>query len=200
MGQSASASSIMHHITSYGGRNDLRPPFKQAILESPGFIPQPDEGVDDSTYKQFLNLTGAKDLESLQTESMDSKMLMEANAIMTYNSSYGIFKFGPTVDGSYVPDLPGLLLKEGKFHERIPMVLGYTSNNGVALTPPLIRSNSALRDHVKELFPDVPKSVLEWVDDHYPIGEKETERERIRHVADFLDVSSFRSLSWNLKH
>lgn len=38
MGQSAGGSSIMHHITAKGGT--ITPIFKQAIIQSPAFLPQ----------------------------------------------------------------------------------------------------------------------------------------------------------------
>jgi len=134
MGQSAGASSIMHHITAHKGTHD-RPAFSSAILESPGFFPQPNNTQDDQTYTEFLNLTGANNLDELVL--LNSSILMEANANMTWRSMYGFFKFGPTLEDSegYVPDLPGKLLQDGTFHKNIPMMLGYTTMDGYLLFP-----------------------------------------------------------------
>jgi len=38
MGESAGASSIMHHLSAYGGT--VKPIFNRAILQSPAFFPQ----------------------------------------------------------------------------------------------------------------------------------------------------------------
>lgn len=75
------------------------PVFRGAILQSPGFIPQPDPAQDDNTYTRFLNLTGVKNFEALLAFDKDADVLIQANADMTWQSNYGLFKFGPT--GTY---------------------------------------------------------------------------------------------------
>jgi carboxylesterase type B len=189
MGQSAGASSILHHITAAGG-DHYRPPIRQAILESPGFFPQPDNALENSKYQKFLALTESKDIEAVLALPKDSLELINANANMTYNSSYGLFEFGPTIDGWYVKELPGVALKNGNFHKGFPLFLGYTRNDGVAFTPPWIRSDDELGGYVRQLFPNVTKSVLDYVNTNYAINPDIEEREKIRQVANFLDVST----------
>ena len=70
MGQSAGASSIMHHITSLGGGRPYdgrKFSMQGAIIQSPGLFPQPNDTKDDEIYNRFLGLTKAKNLEALLT-------------------------------------------------------------------------------------------------------------------------------------
>lgn len=137
MGQSAGASSILHHITAGGGESSYQPNFEKAILQSSGFFPQPNSSHDDYIYSEYLRLTGAKDLNELQ--DVNSSILQAANAKMTYDSPYGIFNFGPTIDGDFVPDLPSKLLgtEDKQFHQGISVLLGHTAYDGLLFTPPV---------------------------------------------------------------
>jgi carboxylesterase type B len=197
MGQSAGAASILHHITASAGAED-RPVFNKAILESPGFFPQPDGAKDDATYEEFLNRTGAQNLAELRDKPTDATILMSANDEMTFRSPYGYFRFGPTIDGSYVPNLPGILLQNREFHS-MPLLLGYTKLDGLLFTPPWIRSNDDLEDHVIKLFPSIEDrlDVLQKLGDDYKITEPNNKaKDQLRQVADFFDVR-LRRLSSN---
>ncbi|KIW01659.1 hypothetical protein, variant [Verruconis gallopava] len=187
MGQSAGASSILHHITSPSFFRSSRSYFQKAILLSPGFYPQPNLTLEDIKYTKFLEASGKKSMDELIAEPADSPALLNANAELTYNSSYGLFYFGPNIDGLYVTDLPGKLLAKGNFQNGISLLLGYTRNDGVAFTPPWLRSSSDLRGYVKTLFPGTPEETMKFVDDNYPFLSGESEKDKIRHVADFLD-------------
>lgn len=189
MGQSAGASSIMHHITAYGGKSGIihsRPQMQGAILQSPGFFPQPNSTQDDEVYKTFLKLAKVDNLEALFTA--DTQALQDANAIMIHDSKYGYFDFGPTIDHSYVPDLPGKVLLQSDFP--VPaMLLGDMKLDGLLFTPPWIRTTQALLDHVKKLFPGVPDSVLTTIEEKYPVTSPFNPQGALLKVADFLDVS-----------
>lgn len=115
MGQSSGTSSILHHITAYGGNTARsKSQMQGAIVQSPRFFPQPNSTQDDEVYKPFLKLADdAKDPEAPLTA--DTDVPQKANAIMTHDSKYGYFGFGPTIDGDYVPDLPGKVLLKLSF-------------------------------------------------------------------------------------
>ncbi len=181
MGQSAGASSVLHHITSNGGEGT--PPFQQAIMQSPAFFPQADRAKMEMVYQAFLDAAGARDLAELRGKP--TELLMEINANMTYRSPYGQFAFGPVVDGSYVPDLPGRLLMQGKFHQEIKVMAGYNRREGALFTPPWIRTRFGFRAHIQDLFPDFPKTDLDKViQELYPINLWELDpRTKIGKVA-----------------
>ncbi|KAH7370126.1 Alpha/Beta hydrolase protein [Rhexocercosporidium sp. MPI-PUGE-AT-0058] len=198
MEQSAGASSILHHVTA-GGRDKffLEPTFQKAIIQSVRFFPQPDPAYDDKIYYQYLNLTGAEDLDELVT--LDSSILQSANAKMTFDSSYDTFNFGPTVDGDFVPDLPGKILGRGENHEGISLMVGQMAYDGLLFTPPWIRTNAQLKQHSAKLYPGIPKSVKSKITEMYPINPWiELAQKKITVVSDFLDDIAIQCNSYYL--
>ncbi|CZT01721.1 hypothetical protein WAI453_006765 [Rhynchosporium graminicola] len=196
MGQSAGASSILHHITA-GAGEQFKPFFNKAIVQSAGFFPQPDPDYDDLIYQQFLNLTGAENLEELAI--MDTSILQDANAKMTFDSPYGIFNFGPTIDDDFVPDLPGKLLAQNKNHDGISLLLGHMAYDGLLFTPPWIRNNSQLRDHAAKLYPGINGSVQNKITELYKINPLIlVAQKRIAIVSDFLDDIAIQCNSYYL--
>ncbi|KAL8756088.1 MAG: hypothetical protein Q9199_003187 [Rusavskia elegans] len=182
MGQGAGASSIMHHIAA--SDHDFKPRMKAAIIQSPGFFPQPDETQNDEMYTKFLELAKVEDYEALLTA--DTKVLQHANAKMVHESKYGYFNFGPTIDGGYVRDLPGKILAQDQLD--IPaMLLGHEKADGLLFTPPWIRTTEALLDHVRGLFPNVPQSVLDMISSDYTVPTKSGPQLSLLAAADFFN-------------
>jgi len=60
-------------------------------------------------------------------KSIPSQILTEAQQKQTGRSEWGKFTWGPTVDGNYVPDLPGRLFLEGKYIKNISILQGHTA-------------------------------------------------------------------------
>ena len=153
MGESAGGGSIEHHITAHGGGGDPAR-FARAILQSPTFYPRPandemPENVTQSTLK-LTNTTSPAELREVPSD-----VLMKVNELVVANSSYGFFTFGPVVDDTYVPALPGQLLLEGRYHKNISIMLGHNTNEAFLFTPPtLANTTSALDDLVIQQFPE----------------------------------------------
>ena len=191
MGQSAGASSILHHVVAGAGTEEYKPNFSGAILQSPAFFPEPDQYSSDVVYDEFKIRLNARfgSLEDLQRKSTIEIQIL--NALMTYYSNYGLFKFGPKVDYGYVPRLPGQFLLNNTYHKGIRMILGHTSLDGLLFTPPWIRDDEALRDYMSELYPFTPDSVLDTMKEKNYYGipdDKETaEISKINAVSDLLD-------------
>jgi carboxylesterase type B len=188
MGESAGASSILHHITSYGGNDDEKLPFSQGILMSPAFIPQPDRDAAGLAFARFQFEALSPTLEHLRVKS--SEELMYANARVNHYAPYGTFQYGPTVEFddsySYVPQLPGQLLAKGKYHKKIPLLLGHAFADGLLFTPPWIRNNSALEDYTKLLYPTTPSDALARIRTLYPMLSL-VPRDLVALASDFLD-------------
>ncbi|KAG4438276.1 hypothetical protein IFR05_006258 [Cadophora sp. M221] len=197
MGQSAGASSILHHITAGEGNKEYTPVFDKAIIQSAGFFPQPDPTHDDRNYQRYLDLTGARDLQELS--QLNTSVLQDANEMMTFESPYGIFNFGPTVDGDFVTDLPGNLLADNKNHDGIPLMVGHMAYDGLLFTPPWIRTNTQLREHSAKLYPGIPGSVKTKITELYPINWWiELAQKKIAVVSDFLDDIAIQCNSYYL--
>jgi carboxylesterase type B len=124
MGESAGASSIMHHLTAKGGNITL--PFQKAIIQSPAFFPQYDPVALDLQYRRFVESAGCPlegAFECLQRRS--PRVLQQANQRETARAEWGKFTFGPAVDGIYVRDLPGRELLHGNHVKNITILQGH---------------------------------------------------------------------------
>lgn len=128
MGESAGGGSIIHHVTAYGGTQGPAP-FRRAIPQSPGFEIALDGARGyDLALEAASNLTGQSVVTAAQLRSLDSKTLIEINKRVVNISSPGTFTYGPVVDGSYVPDLPALLLGRGKFDHDVEVMAGHNQH------------------------------------------------------------------------
>lgn len=46
-----------------------------------------------------------------------------------------VFGYGPTIDGSFLPDRPSTLLQQGRFAKDKPMILGSSNTEGTVFAP-----------------------------------------------------------------
>lgn len=117
MGESAGGSSITHHITAYGGK-DKNVPFQAAIPQSPAFQFNIDT---DATYAKTVAQASTESQMSVRSvtdlKKLSSEQLKSTNQKVVQSAVYGAFNFGVSVDGNYVPDLPQVLLAQGRFNK-----------------------------------------------------------------------------------
>lgn len=168
IGESAGAGSIEHHLTAYGGANGSLP-FQRAIPQSPTFYPVPaDDSEPENITQAVLKLTNTTTLAQLR--ALPSSLLQKTNELVVAQSSYGFFSFGPVVDGSYVPDLPGRLFLEGRYHKNIQLMLGHNQNEAFIFTSPFIQNTTAAFDAlVAQQFPEANASTQNYIEQNlYP--------------------------------
>lgn len=160
MGESAGGGSIMHQITAYGGT--VTTPFQQAIPQSPGFLPVPSNYDQEEIFQEFLNILNVKTIE--EARQLPSSTLIAANvAQVGLRSLSPSYTYGPVVDGSFVPGLPGKLLLQGSFDQNVKVMVGHNSNEGVFFTDPRVTDDAALADFIRGSFPSVRDSVLDLI-------------------------------------
>ncbi|RMY65726.1 hypothetical protein D0863_08922 [Hortaea werneckii] len=151
-GESAGGGSIMHQITAYGGKNGPAP-FQQAIPQSPGWQPIVSNQVEERQFSTFLDLLNVSTLD--QARQLPSSALQEANMKQVGNAEYGTFVYGPTVDGNFVPHLPGELLLHGQFDKSVRVMVGHNSNEGLIFTSPFIQNNTAFEEQLTRFAPTI---------------------------------------------
>ncbi|KAF2008195.1 acetylcholinesterase precursor [Amniculicola lignicola CBS 123094] len=160
-GESAGGGSIMHQITAYGGMKGPVP-FQQAVPQSPGWLPMSSALQQEEHYQKFLNLTGTKSLAELR--NLSSEAIIKANfQQVTYDSPYGTYTYGPTVDGLFVPAQPGQLLAQGRFDKSVKVMVGHNSNEGTYFTPPNINSTADIERQLIQAFPYMPAPSLDYL-------------------------------------
>ena len=158
-GESAGGGSIMHQITAYGGKKGVC--FQQAVPQSPGFLPYVSNQQQEQTLNGFLGLLNVKTIEEARQQPFSA--LVRANAIQVGASPYGQFTYGPTVDGDFVPALPGVLMLHGEYAKDLKVMVGHNADEVSApfclsvLEPAACLSvyDSSILDNLAEKQPSV---------------------------------------------
>lgn len=149
-GESAGGGSIMHQITAFGGLKGPAP-FAGAVPQSPGFFPIVSPSTEEGIFNDFLALLNVSTLA--EARQLPSSAIIAANAQQVLSAAYGQFVYGPSVDGDFVPALPGQLLARGQFDKNVSVMTGHNANEGLLFTSPSINNNSALDTYLKTSFP-----------------------------------------------
>jgi carboxylesterase type B len=161
MGESAGAGSILHQITAYGGQGGPVP-FQKAIIQSPGWLPVPVQEQQDAVTQQFLQILGVYSIE--EARKLSSSTLIAANAYqVATQSQYGSFTYGPVVDGSFVPELPGQLLLKGAFHHDVEVMVGHNGDEGLVFTSPVTTTEEGIRESIKQALPETSTDTVNYL-------------------------------------
>lgn len=126
----------MHHITAYGGRTKSPAPFQKAILQSPGWEPSVSNEQQEKAFTQYLSLLNVTTVA--EARRLPFSTLQTANIVQVGGA--GTAGFGPTVDGDYVPALPGQLLLHGQFEKSIEVMVGHNSDEGLIFSSPFVQT------------------------------------------------------------
>lgn len=99
IGESAGGGSVTHQITAYGGKKPI--PFQQAIVQSPGYQPEPSAEIQNNVYTKFLAAANISDLE--EARALSTEQLQFANYKVVYESTpYGTFTFSEWYSASSI--------------------------------------------------------------------------------------------------
>jgi carboxylesterase type B len=166
LGQSAGGGSIMHQITAFGGLKG-NVPFHQAILQSPGFVPLKSNAQIEAIFQKttkFASLISGKTISTTQDlRSLSFIELYYTNYAVVGLSTYGSFTYGPTVDGDFVPKLPGELLLHGQFDQSLNVMLGHNSAEGLFFSSPFINNDTAFVNNVRQTFPAATAATINYI-------------------------------------
>ncbi|KAI0382450.1 alpha/beta-hydrolase [Hypomontagnella monticulosa] len=158
MGASAGAGSLMHHITSFGGEKEV-PVFNQAIMFSPAFLPAPTNDIPTVSFRDLIKMVRVSSLDELR--ALPSEQLIAANALQIYSHApYGSNMYGPSVDGSMSPALPGQLLASGSFNKKISIMVAHNTLEGLTFTKPTINTTDDYLDMLRQAMPAISDSAL----------------------------------------
>lgn len=150
----------MHQITAYGGVTH-HSPIQQAILQSPGFQPFPGHWEQDQLLQRFLGLLNVPTVE--EARQLPFEALSAANIEIVAGSPYGTFTFAPSVDGAFIPALPGNLLAQGSFDKSVKIMTGFNADETLYFVNPSSTNNSVFVSGLEETFPDIQPSVLDFI-------------------------------------
>ena len=161
IGESAGGGSIFHQITAFGGLRGPAP-FQQAVLQSPGFQNVASNLQQEQTFETFLSLLNVSTIEEVR--QLPSSAVIGANAVQVANSSYGLFTYGPVVDGLFAPAIPGKLLLQGSYDHDLTLMLGHNADEGLLFTDPGVTNDSTFDQYIRRTFPAINPSVAEYIE------------------------------------
>lgn len=116
-GESAGASSILHHLIADFGDQSSGPLFNKAILQSPAFEWSWDrDDTLNNTYTAVAKAAGCPSGELSCMQKVTTEALANANQFYfrEVTTCLGLFPLGPALDGSLIKYLPPVALSEGK--------------------------------------------------------------------------------------
>ncbi|CCX32815.1 Similar to Carboxylesterase 4A; acc. no. Q8R0W5 [Pyronema omphalodes CBS 100304] len=163
-GLSAGGGVVEHSLVSYGGKGTLLP-YQQAILYSPGWMPEIDRTQRDHPWEAFKNATGCKDAACIR--KLPTKTILQAQAwVIAHSDITRNPWFMPIVDGDFMPEEPLRLLQSGKVHKEVKsIVASNVRHEGNSFVPPDITpaevesqfnrfsSNQTIVNKIKQLYP-----------------------------------------------
>ncbi|KAF2427723.1 alpha/beta-hydrolase [Tothia fuscella] len=166
MGESAGGASIMHQITAYGGKpgrdaTDGGAPFAQAIIQSPGFLPDVSNTAQEQRFETFLLLANVSSLA--EARKLPTEALIAANLRLVAQSPYGSFTFAPSVDGDFIPALAGILLLHGQFDKDVKLMVGHNTNEGLYFASPENANETNFLNNIRLSIPTANAATLEYI-------------------------------------
>jgi carboxylesterase type B len=149
------ASSILHHITAFGGQQD--PLFQKAIVQSPAYQFMFDrQGTVDDVFHQFANLSGCagQGIDCLRAASTST--LATANTNLALAAVDGTFPVGPCPDGQWVRQIPTLDLASGNYWKNLDgLIISHTSNEATLFVDGHIETDAEFDAFLDSIFPPV---------------------------------------------
>ncbi|KAK4190954.1 putative esterase and lipase [Podospora australis] len=195
MGESAGASSILHHLVAEGGKLD--PLFNKAIMQSPAFQPIWDRaGTVEKTFQDFAILAGCQGKGLSCLRAADPVMLVKANNALNLKQTPGTFAIGPTPDGKFIRQLPVLELASGKFWGIDSMILSHVADEASLFVSGAVQTDAQFSGLLTSVFPDytLASGINAKVEEAYPplngINKSRYATQTSR-VTDFLRDSCF---------
>jgi cholinesterase len=168
MGESAGGGSIMHQITAFGGAQG-KAPFQQAISQSAAWGPLPaaaqNEAIFTTTLATASEVTNSSITTFDQLQALSSSTLQTINKLVVTRSTFGTFTYGPSVDGNFVPALPGLLLLHGQFDRDLKLLIGHNSAETAVFTSPVIQTDIDFDNFLRTTLPEAEDSVISFIED-----------------------------------
>jgi carboxylesterase type B len=166
VGESAGGGSGMHQITAYGGLKG-KVPFQWAIPQSPMLQPIPgtiqQEAIYTKTLQSASQITGRNITTLQQLRSLSASKLYYTNCLAVAVPPYGLFTFGPALDGKFAPRLPGELFLTGQFGTSLNLMIGHSANEGLLFSSPNIQNDTDFADYVSMVIPSADAETVDYI-------------------------------------
>lgn len=138
-GGSAGGGSVTYQLMAGGGGmgGGAPPPFRAAIAEYPWWQPLLNRSTQELQYRYALGASGCADIGCLRGLSeKELTAVGQADFNASYpgtGDGYGVFWFGPVVDGEFLRDLPDVAFKKGEYY-KVPLMVDREGYEGIAFS------------------------------------------------------------------
>jgi len=134
-GGSAGGGSVAYQLIAHGGQGT--PPFSAAIAEYPWIQPPLNKTTQERQFSYTLALSNCTDLKCLRSKSSATlgvvNQAVQEAAYPGPGDGYGLFYYGPVVDGTFVKNLPSLEFFSGNFY-KVPLLVDHDVYEGFLFT------------------------------------------------------------------
>ncbi|CVL05264.1 related to triacylglycerol lipase II precursor [Fusarium mangiferae] len=135
-GTSVGGGSVLLQLLAYGGKSTNSSKQWSAGIAESMYLPSV-YTVDEMQfhYEHLLTATNCSDLECLR--QLPIEQFQAKNVAIPFPGQHepALFGYGPTIDGSFLPDRPSTLLQQGQFAKDKPMILGSSNTEGTVFAP-----------------------------------------------------------------
>lgn len=125
-GGSAGGGSVTFQLIATGAADS--PPFSAAIAEYPWWQPMLNASQQEQLYFTALQLSNCSSVSCLRALPESTLALLgqrvENASYPTGGDGYGVYYYGPVVDGEFVRDLPDVEFKRGHFYD-VPLLVDH---------------------------------------------------------------------------
>lgn len=181
-GESAGAGSIMHHLISFGGKQD--PLFKRAVLLSPGYLPLYDRrGSVEQTFRSFASLAGCPGQGVACLRAAPAAQLRLANRELLQAGTL----FQPVPDGHLIRQAAPLEFASGNFYKHVEaLILSHVEEEAEPFVPDPIVTNEDFTGLVNSILPSYVREsgIIDAIEARYPAPSEAypTNRDRAKAI------------------
>ncbi|KAK1811512.1 hypothetical protein LTR12_014110 [Friedmanniomyces endolithicus] len=171
-GGSAGGGSVTAQLIAGGAYDE--PPFSAAIAEYPWwqqFLNQSEQEMQFNTALKLSNCSSVTCLRSIDTLALAAlSQGVENSTYPTAGDGYGVYYFGPVVDGKFIKELPSIAFSKGHFYD-VPLLVDHDAYEGY------IFSNMTQTNQVEEttdaraLFPFAGPAFFSRLYQLYPASD-----------------------------
>jgi carboxylesterase type B len=138
-----------------GGGYD-QPPFRAAIAEYPWWQPFFNDSSQEIQLFNVLNLAGCTNVNCLRALPASQLQSIHQQSYITgygeAGAAYGVFYYGPVVDGRFLLELPHDAFKAGRFYD-VPLIVDRDGYEGVDFTNTSLTTQAEETADAEILFP-----------------------------------------------
>jgi len=122
----------------------------------------PSATAQEAIFQSFLDTANVGTIQ--EARSLSTEELQFVNyKIVGESSPYGTFTFNPTVDGEFVPNLPGKLLLQGGFDKSLRVMVGHNLDEGIEFMDPFAQDEAQFEADLRIYFPTITDATIQYI-------------------------------------